>query len=247
MIPYQKHPRTYHFSFSQGVQSDDKLLTSDAAFQDEEVVAWVKLDGENTSLYSNYSHARSIDSRHNFTRDWVKKLHSVLKHQIPEDMALIGENLWAEHAIRYPDGFLQGYFYLFAILERGETYLSFDELVAYADLLDLPLPGVLYRGPYDKDKLAKLAQRLALPVAVKAESSQFSDESFTPLVDSLDLTLCEGFVTRVTRAFSFDEYSKCVAKYVRAGHVQEDAEHWLKNARQNGALAQVVKPGYMGG
>ena len=72
-----KYTRTYHAPWSLGVQSDDKMLKSMNHFIGEEVFVWEKLDGENTSLYSKNSggilHARSIDSRHNETRDWVKK------------------------------------------------------------------------------------------------------------------------------------------------------------------------------
>ncbi len=219
-IPFKKHPRTYHFEFSGGLQSDDKLIESLAAFEGKRVIATVKMDGENTSLYTNYTHARSIDSRHNFTRDWVKKMHSVIRHDIPENIALIGENLWAEHSIRYPDGYLKSYFYLFAVLEDGERYLSFDDVIAYAEMLDLPVPDVLYDDIFDLDKLKNIA-------------------------NNLDTSLVEGFVVRVADSFTFDEYSSCVAKFVRKGHVQEDAEHWLKNARQNGALKTPVKPYFM--
>lgn len=220
-IPFQKHPRTFHFEFSGGLQSDDKLIESLAAFEGKRVIATVKMDGENASLYTNYTHARSIDSRHNFTRDWVKKMHSVIRHDIPENIALIGENLWAEHAIRYPDGYLESYFYLFAVLEDGNRYLSFDDVLAYAEMLDLPVPHVLYDDIFDLKKLKAIA-------------------------DNLDTSLVEGFVVRVADSFAFDEYSACVAKFVRQGHVQEDAEHWLKNARQNGALKTPVKPYFMG-
>ena len=215
-----KYPRTYHFDFSPGVQSDDKIITDLSKFIDQEVVASIKQDGENTSLYHDYMHARSLDSRHNFTRDWVKKMHSVLRHHIPENFSLVGENMWAEHAIRYPDGYLKSYFYLFSIWENGDTCLSYDDIKTYAALLDLPMPREVYRGVFDLNIIRKEAEKL-------------------------DTHLEEGFVVRLTRSFKRDEFSQCVAKYVRAGHVQPNAEHWLKNARQNGALAKDVMPSYM--
>jgi len=219
-----KFPRTYHFEWSPGLQSDDKVITDLSGLLGEEVVATIKMDGENSSLYSDYTHARSLDSRHNFTRDWLKKMHAVLKHQIPDNFILVGENLWAEHAIRYPDGYLQGYFYLFSIWENGDTCLSYDDIVMYADLFDLPMPREVIRGVFNEDFEKKL----------KVAASM------------LNTTLEEGFVVRVTRSFKREDYSRCVAKYVRKGHVQPNAEHWLKNARQNGSLPMTVKPFFMG-
>ena len=56
-----KYPRTYHLPFSEGVQSDDKLLKNFNSLKDKEVVATLKMDGENTTLYhDNYMHTRRL-------------------------------------------------------------------------------------------------------------------------------------------------------------------------------------------
>ncbi len=219
-----KYTRTYHAPWSLGVQSDDKMLKSMNHFIGEEVFVWEKLDGENTSLYSKNSggilHARSIDSRHNETRDWVKKMHSVLQHDIPDDMKLIGENLFAEHSIRYTG--LESYFYLFAIWQKrdnGIFSLSYDNIMDWANLLDLATPKLLYKGIYDEKLLIDLA-------------------------NSLDLNTTEGYVIRKTNEFNILDTDKNIAKFVREGHVQTD-EHWLKNWKQNGELADIVKPYFM--
>lgn len=219
-----KYTRTYHAPWSLGVQSDDKMLKSMDHFIGSEVFVWEKLDGENTSLYSKNSggilHARSIDSRHNETRDWVKKMHSVIQHDIPDDMKLIGENLFAEHSIRYND--LESYFYLFAIWqqrEQGVFSLSYNDVMDWANLLDLATPKLLYKGIYNEKLLIDLA-------------------------NSLDLTTTEGYVIRKTNEFNILDTDKNIAKFVREGHVQTD-EHWLKNWKQNGALGDLVKPYFM--
>lgn len=222
---YNKYPRTYHLDFSPGVQSDDKIVNSLDSFYDEEVVVSVKMDGENTNMYHDYIHARSIDSPTNFTRNWVTKLHSILKHDIPKNMKLSGENLWAEHSIRYPDDFLKGYFYLFAIFEqRGEDVfcINYDALVEWASLFELPMPEVLYRGKFDIKKIKEVASKL-------------------------DTNLVEGFVVRKVKEFNVSNFSESVVKWVREGHVQDKSEHWLKNAKQNGALTSNIMPPYMGG
>jgi hypothetical protein len=60
-----KYPRTFHLPFSLAVSSDDKLLQSLDSFVGNRVIVTEKMDGENTSLYSDgTTHARSIDRSH---------------------------------------------------------------------------------------------------------------------------------------------------------------------------------------
>ena len=42
-----------------------------------------KMDGENTSLYQDGFHARSIDGRHHSSRDWVKGFWAQIAQDIP--------------------------------------------------------------------------------------------------------------------------------------------------------------------
>ena len=86
-------------------------------------------------------------------------------------------------------------------------------------MLDLPTPKEIYRGVFDIDK-------------IKA------------LVSGLDTSIEEGFVVRLTDGFHYDDFSECVTKYVRKGHVQSD-QHWLKNATPNGLPKQPCKPAFM--
>lgn len=216
-----KYPRTYHLPFSKALQSDDKLIDSLNAFHDQEIVVTLKMDGENTTMYHDgYSHARSIDSKTNWTRDVVKKILSVIQHDIPEGYRLCCENLYAKHSIEYPDDYLEGYVYLLSVWDEKNTCLSWDDTMLYAELLDLPTPKVLYRGIYDEKKLKEISEKL-------------------------DTNIEEGFVVRLTKSIPYDEFSNCFTKYVRAGHVQEDAEHWLKNAKPNGTPKQPCKPSFM--
>ena len=70
-----KYPRTLHIPSSPGATSDDKMLTASQYvefFQGRNIQITEKMDGENTTLYSDYLHARSLDSRHHPSRDWVK-------------------------------------------------------------------------------------------------------------------------------------------------------------------------------
>lgn len=220
-----KYTRTYHVHWSNGVQSDDKILSSLDHFEGKEIVVTEKLDGENTSLYSAQDggalHARSLDSQFNWTRSWITKMHSVLQHDIPAGMKLTGENMFAEHSVRYND--LESYFYLFSIWEKSDNgiiSLSWDDVVEWAKLFDLALPQVFYRGVFDEKLLIQLAK-------------------------NLDPDKVEGYVIRSADSFLVSETNKNIAKYVRPNHVQDNSEHWLKNAKQNGNLINPVKPFYM--
>lgn len=216
----KKYPRTYHLSFSEALQSDDKLIDSLDGFIGKEISVSLKMDGENTTLYPDEQmHARSLDSAHNWTRDVAKRIHSVIRHDIPEGHRLCCENLYAKHSIYYPDGYLEGYLYLLSVW-NGDTCLSVDDTNFYAEALDLPRPKELYRGEFNMDVLKELSQ-------------------------SLDKSIEEGFVVRVTDAFEYKDFSKLVTKFVRAGHVQPESKHWLQTATPNGEPKQPCKPAFM--
>lgn len=222
-----KYPRTYHLPFSKGLQSDDKLIETLDSFYGQEVIASIKMDGENTTFARDFMHARSVDSPHNFTRDWVKKLHSIIRHEIPENWRFCGENVAYYHSIEYND--LSSFFYLFSIWDEQNNCLSWDDMMVWADILDLATPEVVYRGVFDEKKLENIAKEM-------------------------DVTQNEGFTVRLARGFHYDEFSKCLTKFVREGHVQPDnaddpdgfASHWLKRTYPNKlADPTLVKPMYM--
>jgi len=219
-----KYIRSYHLPYSQGVQSDDKIIETLEYFEDEEVVVSEKLDGECTTCYTDGYHARSLDSVYNFTRSWVATMHSCMRFLIPNDIKLVGENLWGKHTIGYPDNYLEGYFYLFSVwqdLEDGTDFcLDYDSIIEYANKLDLPTPKVLYRGIYSEKILKELAA-------------------------NIDTDVMEGFVVRTVKGFRREDSTKYLAKWVRKDHVQINSEHWLKNVEKNGELNSNTKPSYM--
>lgn len=209
MSHFHKYPRTYHLPWSPGTTSDDRILPNVKHFEGLEIVVTDKLDGENTSMYSDHIHARSLDSNHHPSRTWVKVLHGQIGHQIPPGWRICGENVYALHSIPYTK--LEGYFYVFGIYDDKNQCLSWDETVEYAAMLDLPVVPVLYRGPWDEEK-------------VKA---CWTGNSTASPGDQQ-----EGYVVRVADSFSYgaqDEglFSKFTAKYVRRGHVQTD-QHWMQ-------------------
>jgi RNA ligase len=195
--PRYKYPRTPHLPWSPGASVDDIRLRTCPWFENHEVVVTEKMDGENTTLYRNAMHARSLDSRHHPSRDWVKAWHGSIAHDIPEAWRLCGENLFARHSIEYDA--LKSYFYLFSIWDSTNRCLAWDDTLEWASLLGCPTPRELYRGPWNAELISAI---------------------------NIDQTLCEGYVVRRCAGFSYEDFPQCLAKWVRPAHVTTD-EHWM--------------------
>lgn len=198
---YVKYPRTYHLNFSLGVQSDDKIQHDLSSLIGQEVVVTLKMDGENTTLYNDHIHARSIDSAFHPSRAWVKNWWSCFSHDIQSNMRICGENMYAVHSIEYDS--LESYFYGFNIW-IDDTCLSWDETLEYFELFGISCVPVVYDGIFDIEVLKKLAA-------------------------DLDVTTTEGFVVRNKNSFSYSNFRDNVVKYVRANHVQS-SQHWMNTA-----------------
>jgi hypothetical protein len=201
MKQHVKYPRTYHVPWSPGTQSDDRFLPSVKQFEGKEVVVTEKLDGENTTMYNDGLHARSIDGLHHPTRNYVKRIHGEISWKIPENMRVCGENMYAKHSIHYLK--LTSYFYVFAIF-IGNECLSWDDTEYEASRLELPIAPVLYRGLWDENKVSECY----------TGESKFGAEQ-------------EGWVVRVADSFHFDQFAENTGKWVRKGHVQT-SEHWTR-------------------
>ncbi len=194
-----KYPRTPHLSFSPGVGGDDIKLYSNKIFANCQVVLTEKLDGENTTFYPNYIHARSLDSRHHPSRAWVKALQASMGHNIPSGWRICGENLYARHSIAYDN--LKSYFYIFAIWNQDNYCLSWSETQEWAEIWDLELPPVMYQGLWDEAKIKAIGE-------------------------NLNRYKCEGYVVRNVEQFHYNDFANNMAKWVRSNHVQSD-EHWM--------------------
>ncbi|MBT2458834.1 RNA ligase family protein [Streptomyces sp. ISL-86] len=191
------YPRTPHLPWSPGVGGDDvRAAAGMAGLAGREVVVTEKLDGENTTLYSDGSHARSLDSAHHPSRAWVKGLQGRIGAGIPAGWRICGENVYARHSLPYED--LDSWFYGFSVWD-DERCLDWDRTVRFLRGLGVPSPRVLWRGTFDERALRKLR---------------------------LDTTRQEGYVVRTVDGFARAEFGRCVAKWVRGGHVQTDT-HWM--------------------
>lgn len=196
--PYVKYGRTMHLPWSPGIHDDDKALKDCSNFIGKRVIVTKKMDGENTSMYKDHIHARSIDSRGGEDRAWVKQFWSTIAHDIPEGWRICGENMWAEHSIHYDD--LDSYFLGFSIWNEKNICLSWEETLEWFRLFDITPVPVLYEGV-------------------------FSEQAMHDIEKTLSWEQDEGYVVRLEDSFSYSAFKSSVAKYVRKGHVQT-TKHW---------------------
>lgn len=195
----RKYGRTFHLPLSPGATSDDKILSDLSVLEGaSDLVVTEKMDGENTTIFSGGTHARSRDSGAHPSRDWMKAFAAGIAPQLDEGERIIGEYLYARHAVSYVA--LPSYFLGFA-WSVDRIFQSWDQTVSrFTSLGIVPVP-LLYRGPYQPDLFPDLAK-------------------------SLDLTRQEGFVVRVAGAFDETCMPSHMGKYVREGHVQTET-HWM--------------------
>jgi len=198
MISRYKYPRTMHLPWSPGWTKDDRVLKSTNHFLGQEVVVTEKMDGENTTLGRDYTHARSTSSGNHISRHWLKQFHSTFGYNLPDYLRICGENLYAQHSIAYEN--LPSYFLAFSVWER-ELCWHWDDTVDYVEKLGLSMVPILWRGIWDEKKIVKITEQL-------------------------DLSKQEGVVVRRVNAFSVEDFSLHLAKWVRSDHVTTD-EHWL--------------------
>lgn len=216
----QKYGRTYHFPFSPGTTSDDRF--NHTYWEDiqkfDTLLFTEKLDGENNCLSSKGVFARSHVAP--TTSSWTTQLRErweLIKNDLG-DLELFGENLYAVHSIEYKR--IEQYYFVFAARVK-DTWLSWEEVVFYANLFDLPTVPVLKTErviDLTKDGLQTTIESMA------KEQSVFGS------LDPFTLGNCtrEGLVFRNIEAYPVADFQHNVFKYVRKGHVKTD-EHWTRH------------------
>lgn len=195
-----KYPRTYHFSFSPGATSDDKVASSDLMLLGKEILITEKMDGENTTVYNNYWHARSLTSKHEVYHSLLINRIREFQYMIPDGIRICGENLSVRHSIGYDN--LIDWFLAFSVWE-DETCYSWDDSLIILEELGIKIVPILYRGKFSLDMIKDLATKTVSNGG-------------------------EGIVVRNVDSFQYNDFSKNVFKYVRPNHVQTD-EHWSKS------------------
>lgn len=217
----EKYPRTFHFPFSPGAVNDDRMQEHWQSLLEYELVITEKLDGENTCIKSDGVYARSHGAVNR--NPWAGPIWEIWERigRSLGDLHLFGENLYAVHSIEYQR--LGHYFYVFAVRD-GNTWLSWDMVCEYAQILELPVVPVINRGHFDAAGLQQIIHH-----------NQQSG--------SLLGGISEGVVCRRTAAFAEEEFPEAVLKFVRKNHVQTD-EHWTRNWKKASLHAAIDPTGY---
>jgi ATP-dependent RNA circularization protein (DNA/RNA ligase family) len=193
-----KYPRTLHFPFSEGATSDDKILNNTDHFIGKEIIITEKMDGENTTIYNDNYHARSLSSKHQSYHSWLLSFIPIFQKEIPDNWRICGEYLYAKHSIAYNN--LPTYFMVFSVWDENNNCLSWSDTKEFCDMLNLQTVPVLYKGIYDEELIKRIAKETVSRGG-------------------------EGIVVRLKDSFNYDEFSTSIAKFVRKNHVQT-SEHW---------------------
>ncbi|WMJ72286.1 RNA ligase family protein [Cytophagaceae bacterium ABcell3] len=214
----QKYGRTYHYSFSPGTTSDDRIRFDywEDMSSIKEVIHTEKLDGENTCLnkYGVFARSHVAPTAHPWA-GYLKQKWEIIKYDLG-DLEFFGENLYAIHSIRYIE--LPEHFFVFGIREK-DRWLSWEETCFYSSLLDFPVVPVLKKVcPLDRKAFENEILALVKKPGVFGTEDVVTESPCT----------MEGIVTRNMGGYSTSSFMHNVFKYVRKGHVKT-TEHWARN------------------
>ncbi len=155
------------------------------------------MDGENSTISREYTHARSLDSNNHSSRNWLKGLWGNIRYDIPEGWRICGENLYAKHSLGYNS--LPSYFMVFSIWNEKNECLSVSETMEWCELLGLEFVPILFHGKFDLEFVKNF---------------------------KIDIEKQEGFVMRIVDSFHYEDFNKYVVKWVRSNHVITN-NHWM--------------------
>lgn len=201
-----KYPKTGHLPFSLGLQNDDKRMEDETCFEGKTLAVTVKMDGENTSMYRDGIHARSLSSAHHPSRSVVKGIHSTIKNYIPEGWRICGENMYAKHSIHYTE--LESFFYVFSVWDETNTCLDWLSTMEFCKELNLTLVEC---------------------VCIVENLGKNIMEVLEPIYHDVVSKGHEGIVVRNVESYTYDDFKYNLAKAVRKDHIQT-SEHWMQQA-----------------
>jgi hypothetical protein len=217
----RKYGRTYHYPFSPGTTSDDRINAS--YWQDiskiDTIIHTEKLDGENNCLsrYGVFARSHAAPT----TSPWtsvIRERWGSIKNDLG-DVEIFGENLYAVHSIEYRK--LENHYYVFAV-RILDTWLSWEEVKFYAGMFDFPTVPEL--------SIVKPESELSFRQEIMSLVSQQSALDPYDIMSEQQCTR-EGVVSRNAAAYHVEDFAHHVFKYVRKGHVKTD-EHWTRNWRR---------------
>lgn len=218
----QKYGRTWHYPFSPGTTSDDRIQYEywQSLQQIPVLIHTEKLDGENNCLsrYGVFARSHAAPTTSPWTAT-IRQYWQSIRNDLG-NLEIFLENLYAVHSIEYRN--LDHHFYVFGIRE-GDRWLSWEETRFYAAMLDLPVVPEVKR---------------ITPPATRAEferellSLVNGPGAFDPHdVHTGKPATMEGVVSRNADGYAVSDFAENVFKYVRKGHVKTD-QHWTRQWRR---------------
>ena len=215
----RKYNRTYHYDFSPGTTSDDRINHEwrEDIKSFAQLIHSEKLDGENTCLspLGVFARSHAAPTIHPWA-DHLKVLHSMMVTDLKRDnIEIFGENLYAIHSIVYPK--LERHFYVFAV-RILDMWLSWEEVKWYASFFDLAtVPEYGTQSTTDPEAIKQRVLELTKLPSVFGSQQNGTD----PIIDCT----MEGIVSRNIEEYNVADFKQNVFKYVRKNHVQTD-KHW---------------------
>ena len=212
-----KYPHSWHLPYSEKPTKGDTKHDRDDHFTNKQVVVSIKMDGENTTIYNDSIHARSLDSKvDSEDRRWIDTLRkSKVEGNIPDDYRICGENLFYRHTCIYDD--LDSMFYVFSIWD-GDKCLSWDETKMWCGILGLNHVPIIYEGIYDIDIIGEKYKEY-----VKNNKS------------------VEGYVVRIIDEFNISNFSNSLSKFVAKSFIIP-SNHWRHSAKTLNKLKDNINP-----
>ncbi len=200
---YVKYPRTPHLPWSGEMSADDIRAVTMKHFEGQNVIITTKMDGESTTIYNDYVHARSVTFNPHPARSSVRQLQAILSNDIPDGWRVVVENLHGQHTISNRN--VLSFFPITSIWNERNISLPWSEVVQWGQLLNLPTVPVLYEGVWD--------EAIVRGICAKIDSDRVE----------------EGCVVRLASEIPYRQFGKSVAKYVSVKFrtsLDNAREHW---------------------
>lgn len=214
----RKYGRTFHYPFSPGTTSDDRI--NHDYWNDVKSIAKIvhteKLDGENTCLnqYGVFARSHAAPTRHPWA-NYLKERWSLIKKDLG-NLEIFGENIYAIHSMEYLE--IEHHFYVFAV-RYLDQWLSWEEVKFYAGMLDFPTaPELEVILPNEQNTFEDSVLNIVQKPSIFKSKDVYTQEDCT----------MEGIVSRNVEGYPVKDFKQNVFKYVRKNHVKTDA-HWTRN------------------
>jgi hypothetical protein len=215
----RKYGRTFHYPFSPGTTSDDRINSNywEDVSRLKAIIHTEKLDGENNCLnkYGVFARSHAEPAISPWTR-FLREKWNLLKNDLG-NYEIFGENLFAIHSIEYKA--IEHHYFVFGVRELDQ-WLSWEETAFIAAFFDFPTVPVLQLNVAISDKSIYEKNILEL-VKQPGVFNSFDVQTGKPCT-------MEGIVSRNKNEYPVADFQRNVFKYVRKGHVKTD-EHWTMN------------------